>query len=320
MKLAVVCLCLILSACQHAPERAGTEVDFVNASRATRCAEEDNVYVQVAGDHIGRFRIRAQHPHYIGTVREDSTAPDFTDCDMSGDPRYAAEPRTVVLHDDGDTKLVGHAFESFWRPATAVVRVLDRQEPGLHLIQLIRRLGGAEVEQLVLYPPDGYWRLKPMPPRSLPDSAYGSSFLFGPIEEDGRPYVAMREIEFDPLRLRFRIVFADGRIGTLRVARTGRDASVLDLALTPPLPSGRPFAALRSMFVTETNADVAIASWPDGSGAATTRPILDFDRFRAPSATFGRQTPSRHNLSAPDFVFGDFERTEPRPSRAAAQP
>lgn len=48
----------ILTACQHTNDRSGIEADFVNASRPTRCAEEDNVYVQVAGDHIAPVRIR----------------------------------------------------------------------------------------------------------------------------------------------------------------------------------------------------------------------------------------------------------------------
>jgi len=315
----VLLACLVLTACQQTNHRLATEADFVNASRPTRCAEEDNVYVQVTGDRIARFRIRAEHPTYIGGVREDSTAPDFSHCDMSADPRYVSEPRTVVLHDDGEIKLVGHTFSSFWRPATASFRVLDRHEPGLHLVQLIRRSERDEIEQLVVYPADGYWRLKPMPPAALPDTAYGSSFLFGPIEEDGRPYVGIREIVFDPVRVTFRIRFGDDRIGTLQVIETGTRASALELSIDPPLAASRPFAALRSMFVSTAQADVSLAQWSNAAGASQ-RPVLGFDHFRSTSARFGRREPSLHNLTAPDHVFDAFERATAPEVRAELQP
>lgn len=319
MKPAVVLACLILSACQHTGERRAIEVDFVNASRPTRCAEEDNVYVQVSGERIAHFHIRAEHPAYIAGVREDSTAPDFSHCDMSSDPRHDFEPRSLVLHDDGEIKLVGHTFASFWRPSVVSFRVLDRHERGLHLIQLIRRTAEGEIEQLVVYPADGYWRLKPMPPRSLVDTAYGSSFLFGPIEVDGRPFVAIRELEFDPVRVAFRIRFGDDRLGTLRVIEASASTSALALSIDPPLPPGQPFAALRSMYVSVAQADVSLAEWSDQHGESQ-RPVLGFDRFRSRSARFGRREPSLHNLTAPDFVFGAFERARTNHPRAGLSP
>ena len=36
----------------------------------------------------------------------------------------------------------------------------------------------------MLYPQDGYWRARPLPPVNLKWSAYGSSFLVGPVEFD----------------------------------------------------------------------------------------------------------------------------------------
>ena len=59
----------------------------------------------------------------------------------------------------------------------------------------------------MVYPADGYWRVKPLPPPSLTDTAYGSSFLFGPIEEGTRPFVAIRSIAFEPATMTFRLVF-----------------------------------------------------------------------------------------------------------------
>jgi len=281
-------------------------VDFVNASVVTRCAEEDNVYVKLEAPAIGAFRIVAEHPPYIASVTQDSTAPDFTDCDMSGDPSFAFTPRTVVLHEDAQIRLVGHAYATFWRPGRVDFRVGDRNEPGLHLVQLLRRGPVRDVEILVVYPSDGYWRPKPLPPAQLPDSAYGSSFLVGPVEESGRPFVAIRSIAFEPASLTFRMVFDDGSRGALAVVESTPERIELAVSLEPPVPAGQPFAALRSMFVTTEQADVARASWTAGATGSGAAPIMDFRSVRAPSARFGRIEPSRHNLSAPDVVFRAF--------------
>ena len=295
------------------------QAEFINASQPTRCAEEDNVYVKVVGSDITNFRIVAEHPPYIASVVTDSTAPDFTSCDMSNDPAYTFEARTVTLYQDEQTLLVGHAFPTFWRPESVDFRVGDRVERGLHLVQLIRRAvpgpGGTarDVEILVLYPSDGYWRPKPLPPSTLVDSAYGSSFLFGPIEHDGRPYVALREVTYDPRREAFALVFRDGTRGRLDIDEVSRRRLSLSLSLESPVASGQPFAALRSMFVTSEQADVSLVAWSTsvGSGAGTgatrsTTPILAFKAIRAPRARFGRSDPSVHNLSAPDLVFDSF--------------
>lgn len=295
------------------------QAEFINASQPTRCAEEDNVYVKVVGKGISAFRIVAEHPPYIASVVKDSTDPDFTNCDMSNDPVYKFEPRTVILYEDARTRLVGHAFPTFWRPESVDFRVGDRVERGLHLVQLVRlAVPGPEpkprdVEILVLYPSDGYWRPKPLPPSTLPDSAYGSSFLFGPVEHDGRPYVALREVTFDPVRENFDLVFRDGSRGRLGVTEVSRKQLVLSLSLDTPLAPGRPFAALRSMFVTTEQADVALVAWNAGAaGTRSTAPVLSFRDIRAPAARFGRSEPSHHNLSAPDIVFDGFTAVAPR--------
>lgn len=283
---------------------AAAEVEIVNASRTTACAEEDNVYVQLHGPAVRWFGIRAEHPHYAQQLRRDSTAPDFTACDMSQDPSFAFQPRRVVLYQDADYRLVGHAFRSNWRPESVDWWVGKRRESGLHLVQLIRRVQRQWIEVLVVYPSDGYWRIKPLPPRGLRDSAYGSSFLFGPVEEDGRPLVRIAAIHFDPAALTFRLVFRAGGQGYVRVTEASAQATTLALQLDAPVAQGQPFAALRSMFVAPQQADVAVASWP---ARPEGEPILQFQRARAASVRFGRQIPSMHNLSAPDLVFEGFE-------------
>jgi hypothetical protein len=315
---ALLALALALGAAASAAAKQ-VAVDFVNASTATRCAEEDNVYVKVQGPGIASFRIVAEHPPYIGSVTQDSTAPDFSHCDMSGDPSFAFTPRTVVLHEDDRIRLVGHTYATFWRPGRVDFRVGERNEPGLHLVQLLRKGAVRDVEILVVYPSDGYWRPKPLPPPQLPDSAYGSSFLFGPVEESGRPFVAIRGIVFEPASMTFRLAFGNGSHGVLAVAEATPERIELALSLDPPVPAGQPFAALRSMFVTTEQADVARASWTAGAVGTGAAPIMDFRSVRAPSSRFGRIEPSRHNLSAPDVSFGAFTAApagHPAPARA----
>ena len=154
----------------------------------------------------------------------------------------------------------------------------------------------------MLYPADGYWRAKPLPPAQLPDSAYGSSFLFGPVEEDGRPLVAIRALEFDPATLRFTLQFARGGTGTLAVAEatSQRTRVVMDLGATST--GQAPLSVVTNM---ERNADASVAAWRDGSGMRSA-PVIGFGRFDSSRARFGRDSPSRHNLSAPDHVFADF--------------
>jgi hypothetical protein len=222
---------------------------------------------------------------------------------MSQDPSFPSAPRTVKLYEDPLIRLMGHTFASFWRADAADFHVGDRTERGLHLVQLIRRRTQGDVEILVVYPADGYWRVKPLPPPSLPDTAYGSSFLFGPIEEDTRPFVAIRSITFEPARMTFRLSFRNDSEGALTVTDATPSGTRLALRLDTPAAADAPFAALRSMFVTPQQADVALAAWPGEDAAA---PILEFGRINASSARFGRVKPSHHNLSAPDLVFDEF--------------
>jgi hypothetical protein len=291
-----------------APGRANDlAVDVINASEPTLCAEKDNVYVKLVSAATRRFTVEAVHPAYMGTIVVDRYAPDFRNCDMSGDPVHKFEPRRVTLYETDQWQLIGHTFPSFWRPNRVPVRVGDRVESNLHLLQLWTRFQERAEEVLVLYPADGYWRARPLPPAHLRWSAYGSSFLIGPVETEGRPLVDIRDITFDPATRSFRLTFARGGAATLRVQELDQERIALDVALDPAVSGERPFAALRSMFVTEVNADVAHLGWrPKGSNAWHQVPVMAFGRTEAVEVWAGRTIPSRHNLSAPDMVFREF--------------
>ena len=157
----------------------------------------------------------------------------------------------------------------------------------------------------MLYPPDGYWRARPLPGAPALER-YGSSFLIGPEETVGRPLVHINDIAFDPATRTFHLNFARGGAATLRLDALDQDRIALDVTLDAPI-SGRPFASLRSMFVTEVNADVAQVGWRSkGSQSWRQEPVMTFRRADAVELWAGRTLPSRHNLSAPDMVFRDF--------------
>ncbi len=286
----------------------GIAVEVTNASELVLCAEKDNVTLNLASSEVRRFRVQATHPAYIGALTQDRHAPDFTACqDLSPATTEIRPPRQVTFYEDVETWLTGTTFTNFWRPHDVPFRVGDRVERGLHVVQLwVRRDERAE-EVLVIYPADGYWRIRPLPPAHMRWSAYGSSFLVGPVETEGRPLVNIKEIAFDPKTMSFRLVFARGGAATIKVDRLDRDQLALDVTFDQPI-AGRPFAALRSMYVTEFNADVARLALrePDAKGWRE-EPIMSFSRAKATDVWAGRLVPSRHNTSAPDMIFNRFQ-------------
>jgi hypothetical protein len=178
------------------------------------------------------------------------------------------------------------------------------------------RYRGRPAEVLVVYPRDGYWRARPLPFGDLDRTAYGSSFLAGPVETEGRPLVAINEIAFDPKTLSFNLAFARG--GSAQVAFASIDQSEIKLHVTysGAMPDKRPFASLRSMYASDHMADVARIAWrTPGTSDWDEAPVLTFSG--APAVTelwAGRRAQSRHNLSAPDMIFSHFAGAVPDPT------
>jgi len=292
----------------HGIDPTELAVDVVNKSTPVLCAEKDNVHLDFVSPTVRRFRIQAAHPSYINTIVVDRFAPDFTSCDMTQDPNFKSDnSRRVTFWETPDFWLVGYTFPSFWRPATVPVRVGDRVEQGLHLVQLWMRHRERAEEVLVFYPPDGYWRARPLPFGEMRWTAYGSSFLVGPVEIQDRPIVALKEVAFDPATKTFTLQFARGGSATLKLSTIDQERIVLDGTTSGPMPGGAPFAAMRSMYITETNSDVAKLTWrgkgAEGWGESA---IMPFKSAKATEVWAGRSVPSIHNLSAPDMTFSHF--------------
>jgi len=289
------------------------------ASLPALAAGELAVELKNESEPVLRAEKDAAHPAYIAGLLRDNWDADWTACDMTGDPVFKAPvpPQRVTFYESIEYWLVGYTFPSFWRPAEATFRVGDRVEKGLHLVQLWKLGKTGSYEVMVVYPQDGYWRVRPLPPPQLSAAAYGSSFLFGPIEQDaGRPVVNIREIVFDPATVSFTLNFRDGSAGTLKLGTLDENHIVLDAVLDRPVVGGKAFAALRSMYVTEFNNDVArIALREPGAKGWREEPLMPFAGGRATDVWMGRTTHSRHNTSSPDMVFRGFSKDPNPPSK-----
>jgi hypothetical protein len=237
-----------------------------NGTTTTACAEEDNVSLVLRGDGIRRMRIEALQPAYLDKLGNDVTAPDFSGCNFDGgahptDPAHRFKKRTVVLLDNAQWRIVGMTLPTFWRPQRVPVRVGARSDRGFHLLQVFKKENGKALEAIVLYPSDGYWRLKPLPEARFGDGVYGSSFLLGPVEQAGRPVVDIASIDIVPKPLAIRLRFTDGSRAVARVDEISRARTALDVTLSVPTANTKPFAVLRSMYVAPDNADVSEVRW-----------------------------------------------------------
>ena len=302
----------LLCLAQHARGADRLVVEAVNASMPTLCAESDNVYVKLHSPQVRHFTVEATHPAFVGTIAVDRWAPDFSNCDMSNDPVFKFEKRRLTIFETEEWQLVGLTFPGFWRPDQVPVRVGDRVETGFHLLQLWTRHQERAEEVLVLYPADGNWRARPLPPANLRWSAYGSSFMVGPIQGEARPFVDIGAVDFDPAKLTFTLHFNRGGQARLRVVKLDVERIVLDVVLNRSEATAEPFLALRSMFVTEENSDVAWIGWLDGNRKAWQRaPVMGFGSAGVSELWAGRTVPSRHNTSAPDMLFSGFSAARP---------
>jgi hypothetical protein len=319
--LAWLAFTLIASGAARAASLDGLAVEVKNESEPVLCAEKDNVALAFTNKDVRSFRIEAAHPVYLAPGMRDNWEADWTACDLSGDPAFAppGAPGRFTIYEEIEMWVVGYRFPSFWRPANATVRIGDRVEKGLHLLQVwMLRTDGAE-EVLVLYPQDGYWRARPLAPRPMRNTAYGSSFLVGPIEVDGRPIVKIKEVVFDPKSRTFTLDFEKGGKATLAIRSADENRLALDVAFDRSIDKG-PFAMLRSMYVTEFNNDVArIAVREKGAKSWREDNIMAFGKATATDIWTGRLAPSQHNKSSPDFVFNSFS-DGPSPKRPKNEP
>jgi hypothetical protein len=284
------------------------QVRIENNSVPELCAEKDNIELDFLSTRVRRMQIQAVHPAYINMIGADRYAPEWSNCDLSHDPKFAADARRLTFWETPEFWLTGYTFPSFWRPNDVPVRVGGRSETGFHLVQLWMSHRERAEEILVIYPPDGYWRARPLPFEDMRWTAYGSSFLVGPVETRERPIVDFEEIVFEPETRTFVLKFKRGGQTRLKLAKIDQERIVLDVSYSDAMPDGRPFAALRSMYAMQTMSDAARVAWRKKRGNNWEEAaVIGFPGANATEIWVGRHLPSRHNLSAPDMVFSKFQ-------------
>jgi hypothetical protein len=274
----------------------------------TACAEEDNVYAALTGP-VQTFQVTARHPVYGKALKADNYKADFTGCVAAvsdGKKDYPFTPRTVTLYEDDKVKIAGVTYGGYWRPDVVEVEVAGRKDRGFHLLQLFIKHGADVQEALVLHDADGYWRLRPLPLPQFGGAVYGSSFLVGPVEESARPFVRIRKVTIDPKAMRFHLDYVQGGSADLTVTRIDHEVLQAKVSLSPVVRRA-PFVALRSMYVAPDNADTAEMHWSTPTGERDSTAAVGFEPTRAGAVSFERSIPSKHNTSAPDILFSDFQ-------------
>ena len=106
---------------------APVAVDVRDKGRATLCAEEDNVYVAMAGPAVRRFEVAARQPAYGAGLKTDIQKPDFSHCAISAAHDFKFIPRTVTLYEDARVMVRGVTYPRYWRPERVAVDVAGRR-------------------------------------------------------------------------------------------------------------------------------------------------------------------------------------------------
>jgi hypothetical protein len=300
--LLVAALCLTATRVAAAP----VAVTVQDKGVTTRCAEEDNVYAAMRAPGVRRFTVEARHPAYAADLTADASAPDFQGCAITARQDFRFRPRQATLYRDARVMVRGVTYPAYWRPTSVEVEVAGRRDAGFHLIQLFQKDRGRWQEVVVLHAADGYWRLRPLPLPQFKGAVYGTSFLLGPVEESSRPYVRIRKVEVDPRARRFTVLFDKGGQPALTVAALDHQALKADVELDPPVESGRPFLAVRSMWVAGDDTDSGDLRWTSPAGETRSAPAVGFGQVQALAVGFVKAVPSRHNTSAPDLRFSGF--------------
>ena len=290
-----------------AQEKPNLAVEVRNLSTPDICAEKDNIQIDLASPAVRSFRVQAIHPNYIGSIGVDRYAPDFSSCSFATNKYFGEDGERTTLFETPALQIVGYRLPNFWRPARTPIRIGGKTFEGFHAVQVWVRHRERAEEVVVFYPPDGYWRIRPLPFADMRWTAYGSSFLIGPVEVQERPVVDLSGIDFDPASKTFTLGFRRGGSAKMKIEALDQDHISLDVSFDGAMPDGLPFATMRSMFATETNSDVARAAWlPKGADAWSEGSIMDFKRAEVTEFWAGRRLPSRHNTSAPDMNFSLF--------------
>ncbi|MFG1418664.1 hypothetical protein V5F38_07325 [Xanthobacter sp. V0B-10] len=282
-----------------------------NQSTAPSCNAPQNVALTLVSPDVRRFRVSARHPAYVYTMVADRPVPAYLGCPTSAAvpapaPEAAPAARRTTLFETPEMAVVGYALPDYWRRASVPFRVGEAATQGLDKVELWLKPADRGATVIELFLADGSWRLRPLPPQPLSATAFGASVLIGPVAQEERALVKLKEVGFAPQAKAFTLRFADG--GAARVRLDGLDAEGLSLDAEFTDAMAAPFAALRAMYTTESEADITRVAWRTASGQPFGEaPVMSFDDASDVTLLWaGRLAPARPALSAPDLIFSEF--------------
>lgn len=278
-------------------------VILTNNSTSTLCAEEDNVNMPLYG-MLTRFTIEATHPEYAVTTYD--CPPNFDNCPpLSGDD-YEFTPAELKLYDNGVWVVWAYRLSRFWRPqgmtASAAGGPLLEDT---HYIAISKKVTGENSwpQFLVLYS-DGNIRLIPHPPVGQTSVCFGSSVIIGPAEPLERPIAEIEAVSYQPSDNTLTLIYRQEGSAKLNMSV---DRAIATITVDVNYPMNEfPFATFRSMFVDEGNCDTAKVTIWDNDSLVSDSNVLEVNQNHGDEFFFYRQTPSAHNMSAPDIKIKDF--------------
>lgn len=290
------------------PATSSLGVRVRNQSTAPSCEGPENLVLTFVSETVRRLRIEARHPAFTTALATDADVPSYLGCptDPAAAMPVAPEGAGQVLVETAELRVSGHGAPGFWRAAAVPVKVGDKRFDGLGRLDVALKRNGAVVTVLQLYPADGSWRLRPLPPPHLARTAFGAAVLIGPVAQERQVLVKPASIAIAATGRTFTLTFEAG--GSAEVTLAGVDDQRLSLDTTFAQPVTAPFAALRAHYVMQGEADITRIAWrSSGSAALGEAPVMSFTD--TPDVTLlwaGRLTPTRPAPTAPDLVFSGF--------------
>jgi hypothetical protein len=266
------------------------------------CAEQDNVDVSLTSSAtVTSYTIEATQPTYsIGT---DNCAANFDQCpSSSGDPSYPFTAATSKLLDDGETVVAAVRESTWWQPQGMSASIDSGQQFGnAHYITVSRRIPGtSEYPQFFVFYADGNMRLIPYPPVGVTSVCFGSSVIVGPVTTGARPYADIASVNYVAAAKTLHVTYLTGGSAEFDLSTVTRTSAQVKVNASYVIAS-QPFAAFRSMYVSDGNADVDHLRWTTSSNTTQDGPILSFAGGSGLDWFFYRATRSVHNTSGPDI-------------------
>ena len=123
-------------------------------------------------------------------------------CVLTHDPKFFAQARRRTFWETPEFWLTGYTFPSFWRPANVPVRVGDKGENGLHLVQLwMRYRERAVLMNEVLRAPPGLPRCSDVDDQKFLELAWHAQARWLVTKDKALLVLARRKLRPAPCRI-----------------------------------------------------------------------------------------------------------------------